>query len=130
MNNAVLLLLVEDEPLILLSTQDALESGGYAIIPAGSGAEATAIIESRIDEISGLLTDIRVGAGPNGWELARRARELKPDLPVVYVTGDSAHEWPANGVPKSILIQKPYASAQPLTAISNLLTEADSSRQG
>ncbi len=130
MNDSVLLLLVEDEPLILLSTQDALEGGGYAVLTAASGAEGAALLESRIADISGLLTDIRVGAGPNGWELARRARELKPDLPVVYVTGDSGHEWPILGVPKSVLIQKPYAPAQPLTAMSALITEAAAQRNG
>jgi CheY-like chemotaxis protein len=129
LNTEVLLLLVEDEPLILLSAQDALEGGGYAVLGSESGTAAQEIIAARISEIAGLVTDIRVGSGPSGWELARQARELRPDLPVVYVTGDSAHEWPVLGVPKSLLIQKPYAGAQLLTAISSLLTDADACRQ-
>lgn len=128
MDTAVLLLLVEDEPLVLLSTQDALESGGYAVLPAANGAEAWEILQSRIDEISGLITDIRLGKGPDGWELARHARQLKPDLPVLYATADSATDWPIHGVPKSLVLQKPYAPAQALTAISTLLTEADTNR--
>jgi hypothetical protein len=53
-----------------------------------------------------------------------------PEMPVVYATADSAHEWPAQGVPKSVVVQKPYASAQLVTAISALLTEADTNNTG
>ena len=126
MDMRVVLLVVEDEPLILAAIQDALEDGGYTVITAASGEEALQILESRVDELSGVITDIRLGSGPGGWEVARHARELKPTMAVVYATGDSAHEWTAQGVPKSLLMQKPYAAAQAVSAISTLLTEADS----
>jgi DNA-binding response OmpR family regulator len=58
-----------------------------------------------------------------GWELTRLAREINPELPVVYMTSASADEWPANGVPNSILLQKPFAMAQLLTAVSQLLNK-------
>jgi len=124
LDTAVTLLLAEDEPLVLLSTQDALEAGGYRVLPATSGAEALDILEREIERISGLITDVRLGEGPDGWELARRARELRPDLPVVYATADGATDWPVQGVPHSLLIQKPYSPAQPVTCISTLLTKA------
>jgi CheY-like chemotaxis protein len=124
MGNQILLLLAEDQPLVRLTMQDALEDGGYAVVEASNGAEAQAILDDRDRQIAGLVTDIRLGKGPDGWELARHARELNPLLPVVYVTGDSAAEWAANGVPNSIMLQKPFADAQLLTAISTLLNEA------
>lgn len=124
MSDHMILLLAEDEALIALSTQDALAAGGYSVVVAASGSEALTIVEGRAQELAGLITDIRLGEGPSGWEVAKRARELKPDLAVVYATADSAHEWPALGVPKSVVIQKPYAAAQVVTAISTLLTEA------
>lgn len=126
MDMGVLLLVVEDEPLILLGIQDALEAGGYTVLAAGNGEEALELLTSRTDEISGLITDIRLGSGPDGWQVARHAREVKPNMAVVYATGDSAHEWASQGVPKSLLMQKPYAAAQAVSAISTLLTEADS----
>ena len=125
---AVLLLLVEDEPLILEMMQSALEDGGYSVIVAASGEEAMRYLDSRSDEIAGLVTDIRLGAGPDGWEIARRARHPKPELPVVYMTGDSGAAWAAEGVPKSLLLQKPFAPAQAITALSTLLNEASTSR--
>lgn len=125
MSNGVLLLLAEDEPLVLLSTQDALEVGGFNVVAAENGTDAIALVESCIEDFAGIITDIRLGEGPSGWDVAMRARELKPEIAVVYATADSAHEWPAHGVPKSVIIQKPYAAAQVITAISTLLTQAD-----
>ena len=123
-----LLLLVEDEPLVLLVAQDALEAGGYKVVPVQIASDALSVLSSRGAELSGLVTDIRLPGGPDGWEIARHARELRADLPIVYTTGDSAADWPAKGVPNSVVVQKPYAGAQLLTAISTLMTSADTNR--
>lgn len=127
MNQAILVLLVEDEPMLLINAQDALEDGGFEIIDATSGDEAIRILGSEGDKIVGLVTDVRLGAGASGWDVARKARELKPTLPVVYMTAESPEDWAAQGVPKSILVQKPFAPAQLVTAISTLLNEGSSS---
>jgi two-component system cell cycle response regulator CpdR len=65
-----LLLLVEDEPLVLLVAQDALEAGGYTVLPVQLSSEALAVLESRAGELSGLVTDIRLPGGSDGWEIA------------------------------------------------------------
>ena len=121
-------LLIEDEPLVLLVAQDALEAGGYVVAPVIGGPEALAVLEERHGELAGLVTDVRLPGGTDGWEFARRARELRSDLPIVYTTGDSAADWAAKGVPNSVVVQKPYAPAQLLTAISTLMTTADTNR--
>lgn len=59
-------LLVEDEPLVLLVAQDALEAGGYTVLPAQISSEALDVLDSRIGELSGLVTDIRLPGGPDG----------------------------------------------------------------
>jgi CheY-like chemotaxis protein len=120
--------LVEDQPLVRLDALDALEAGGYTIIEAASGDEALAAIGGASEAFAGILTDIRLGSGPVGWDVARYARERTPDIPVVYTSGDSAHEWPVKGVPNSVMVQKPYAAAQLVTAISTLLTSVDRTR--
>ena len=125
MTIAILLLLVEDEPLISDMMQAALEDGGYTVITADDGDEAMNLIATRINEIAGLIPDIRL-PGANGWVIARHARYQKPELPVVYMTGDSGVDWAAEGVPKSLLLQKPFAAAQAITAISTLLINASS----
>ena len=55
---------------------------------------------------------------------AKQARELDPNFPVVYMTGAAADQWPVHGVPNSVLLTKPFAPAQLVTAISNLLNAA------
>ena len=57
----------------------------------------------------------------DSWEVAKQAREMDPQFPVVYMSGASAADWPSKGVPNSIMLSKPFASAQLLTAVSQLL---------
>ena len=57
----------------------------------------------------------------DGWEVARHAREIDPALPVVYMNGGSAEDWGSKGVPNGIVLAKPFAPAQLVTAISQLL---------
>jgi len=68
-----------------------------------------------------LVTDIRLRGKINGWEIARKAREIDPEFPIVYMSGVSAAEWSSKGVPNSIMLQKPFALAQLVTAVANLL---------
>ena len=117
------ILIVEDEALIRMGLADSLHSGGFAVAECSGGVEAMGYIDSA-PQLQGLITDIRLGEGPTGWEVARHARRKFANLPVVYVTGDSAADWTVEGVPGSVLLQKPYADAQMLTAMSNLLIEA------
>lgn len=126
MGNTILLLLVEDDPLIAALMEAALADDGYDVIWSEAGGAAIGTLDARSAEIAGLITDIRLGEGPSGWNVARHCRELRPELPVVYMTGDSAGDWTSRGVPKSVLLQKPFAPAQLVTAISTLLIEADS----
>lgn len=124
MTDGKLLLLVEDEPLILLAVQDVLEAEGYAVVTADNGSDATAAIDVLAERTSGLITDIRLGPGPDGWEVARRARTRRPELPIVYITGDSAHEWPAKGVPRSVVVQKPFGPDQVVRVVAELIPAA------
>ena len=68
-----------------------------------------------------LVTDINLVGRMDGWEVAKRAREIDPEFPVVYMTGASADQWGSHGVPNSILLTKPFAPAQLVTAVSQLL---------
>jgi CheY-like chemotaxis protein len=123
MTSAILILLAEDETLLQMPAEDALRAGGFDVLLANDGEEAIRTLNESVDQISGLITDVRMGEGPSGWDVARHARALKPQLPVVYATGQTADEWAAEGVPHSILVQKPFADAQLITAISGLLND-------
>ena len=98
------------------------------MLVASSGGEAMKLLERQeTGSIRAPVTDIKLGpSSPSGWEVARRAREVHPDIPVVYVTGDSANDWSSQGVPNSVLITKPFAPAQIVTAVSQLINQATS----
>ena len=56
-----------------------------------------------------------------GWEIARLVRQIDPAFPAVYMTGAAADDWASEAVPNSILLNKPFAPAQLVTAVSQLL---------
>lgn len=121
--NKVAVLAVEDDVLIQMELEAALDGAGYEAILETS---AEAVLPKLKDlGFSALITDINLLGEMTGWELARRARGIFPDLPVIYVTSVAADEWSSEGVPKSILIQKPFAPAQISTAVSQLLNAGD-----
>jgi CheY-like chemotaxis protein len=119
---ALAVIVAEDEGTLQALLQAALEEAGFSVAISASASEALQMLERPDANHVALVTDIHLGdAGVTGWDVARRARELNPSLPVVYMTGAAASDWPANGVPNSILITKPFAPAQVVTAISQLL---------
>lgn len=120
-----LILVVEDEVLISEMVVDALEQAGFSTLVAHEVRGAIRLFEANGNEIRGLVTDIDLDGGVDGWELGRRAREHASDLPVVYVSGASGHEWASRGVPNSLMITKPFAPAQVVVAISSLLVASD-----
>jgi CheY-like chemotaxis protein len=119
-----IVLLVDDEVLIRDLVQESLEEAGFAVVPLGAGAEAIERLQDG-DAFCALVTDINFGAPPGGWEVATSARELSPAIAIVYMTGDSAHEWSAHGVPNSVVIAKPFAPSQIVVALASLLNRTD-----
>lgn len=118
-----IVLLVEDDDAIQGIVEDALSEGGFEAASAKTGEEAVTLLKGRPVAYCALVTDINLLGRLNGWEVARAARDANPNLPVVYISGAAAHEWPAQGVPNSIILQKPFAPAQLTTAVSQLLNE-------
>jgi CheY-like chemotaxis protein len=119
------LLLVEDEGLVRYDLMEGLVAAGFDVTDVAHGGKALSELEADPSRFLGLITDINLGRGPDGWEIARRGRELVPDLPVVYISGHGSADWPSKGVPKSLTLGKPFATAQLVTAISTLLVEVD-----
>lgn len=124
---APILLYVEDELMTQELVGAALRDAGFEVLTASDGDEALARLRDRSSDLRGLITDINLGDCPDGWLVARTAREAVSGLPVVYVSGACEHEWTAKGVPNSLMIAKPFAPAQIVVAISSLLVAADTS---
>ncbi len=117
--NGPCVLYVEDEPAVLDLGVVALEEGGFRVVCATSGADALRELETPDAAFRALVTDIDLSSVITGWDVARRGREVFPDLAVIYVSGGSAHDWNSQGVPGSIMLTKPYALAQLVVAVSS-----------
>jgi DNA-binding response OmpR family regulator len=123
-----LLILVEDEALILVDVKDSLNDAGFEVVAAHDGKQAVAELDADATRFKAVITDIQLGDEPDGWEIGRHARELVPDMPVVYMSGGSNRDWSSKGVPDSVMIAKPFVAAQLITAVATLITNADTRR--
>jgi CheY-like chemotaxis protein len=122
LENLPVILVVEDDHLIQTIVAEAMTEGGYEIAIVSSGEQAVELLDSSEGKFRALVTDINLGRDKlTGWEVARHAREINPDFPIVYMSGDSADDWASQGVPHSIMLAKPFAPAQLVTAVSQLL---------
>jgi DNA-binding response OmpR family regulator len=114
-------LVVEDEYFQAVDIEEALTDAGFATDVVSSGEEAVTLFIGGTSTFRALVTDVRLGGSVSGWDLARQIRGREPTFPVVYVTSAPAEEWASEGVPNSILISKPFDTAQLVTAVTNLL---------
>lgn len=119
-------LALDDDPLVLDVLRDTLEDAGFDVLLSSTDQEAIAALGAEHDPpLVGFVTDVNLGSPVTGWDVAARARELRPTLPIVYVTGDSEHEWASKGVPRSVIVTKPFAAAQIVVALSVLANRND-----
>jgi DNA-binding response OmpR family regulator len=119
-SDAVTVLVVEDDQLIQVMVEEALSEGGFEAAIMASGEEAVALFKGA-SKYRAVITDINLIGRLDGWEVARVAREADPSMPIIYMTGTHGEEWASKGVPNSILLTKPFAPAQLVTAVSQLL---------
>jgi DNA-binding response OmpR family regulator len=122
-NELPTILVIENDEAIRVLVDDALKEGGFETATATSGEEAVTLLKGRQMRYRGLVTDINLQGRFNGWEVARAAREIDPDFPVVYMSGLAADDRAVQGVPNSVMLQKPFAPAQIVTAVSQLLNK-------
>ena len=129
MTTSILVFVVEDHEAIRQVLEEALTDGGFSVTTADTGEKAMEILEASGADFRALITDINLPGKLTGWEVAQHAREINDQIPVLYVTTASAHEWASKGVPNSLLIVKPFAIAQVVTAVSQLINASVISNQ-
>src|SRR5262245_35909140 len=111
-------LVVDDEPKVLEALAEMLTEDGHAVVSAGSGREALALLDggARVDVV---ITDLGM-PGMTGWELARALRTRQPDLPVGLISGwTSAAGFSAEEASHvAFVIAKPYTLGALRTALA------------
>jgi CheY-like chemotaxis protein len=122
-----LILVVDDNPLVAMTVEDTLRDAGFAVLTVSSGEEACRLIE-QAGELAAVVTDIRLEADPDGWEVARRARQLHPDIAIVYITGQTAQLHEGRGVPHSCMLAKPFGGSRLIDAVTAGIDRATATR--
>lgn len=114
------ILVVDDDPDVLAVAVGVLTARGYEVLEADNGPLALALLEEH-PSIALLLTDI-VMPGMNGWDLAHRAKQRRPDLRVLYTSG-YMDKIPIgeHGLGHGPLLPKPWRGEQLHEHVSKLI---------
>jgi DNA-binding NtrC family response regulator len=117
------LVLAEDEPLVRWFAADFLDEAGFKVFEACHADEALILLQSRPD-IQVLMTDVEMGSGKNGFELAREVHKRWPSVVILIVSGRA---YPGNhDLPKgAVFIRKPYTPTAILRIIHDLTQPSD-----
>jgi PAS domain S-box-containing protein len=104
------ILAVDDDPVLLRLVSQILTLRGYSVLQAGSGQAALALLADPERKIDALVTDV-VMPGLSGREVAERLVVLRPDLPILFMSGylaDNVGQLEALMGPRVAFVQKPF----------------------
>jgi len=103
-------IVVEDEPLLLLDDMCLFEEAGFEAIPAANAAEALTILEDRSD-IHVVVTDISLPGEMDGLELCATIRHRWPPVDFILISGHAPPD--SKDLPsRAIFLAKPYNVAE------------------
>lgn len=113
-------LVVEDEPYLREAVSEALALEGFNVTQAANGEEAAGLIDYP-DGFDLLVTDVQMPGCLDGLDVAARARERQPDLPIVVATGRRGTQAEVDALqPRCALVMKPYGLRTILQAIGDV----------
>ena len=115
-------LVVDDEDPVRRLVRKALERRAFTVMEAESGSEALAILEQSTVSIDLLLTDMAMPA-MGGKELGERAHQVRPDLPIVYMSGYSKDFLSRRGDLefRATVLEKPFTPARLLDVVAETI---------
>jgi len=128
-NEGEVILVVEDEEAVRGMTGRLLESEGYTVLTAEDGAEALEAIRSDIGRLDLVITDV-VMPLMNGRELAAQLRQLRPGLPVLFMSGYTDDEMVRRGLiePHHPFLSKPFTPEALAARVRQMIDEAANQR--
>ena len=118
------ILLVEDEKVVREMVGELLKTAGYQVLEAGNGEEALVVSNGYDEEIHALITDV-VMPQMNGHELAKKLKDSRPDIKILYISGynqEATQKYVTDDADGSFL-QKPFASAALVLKVREILDE-------
>jgi signal transduction histidine kinase/CheY-like chemotaxis protein len=117
-------LVVDDEPSVRMLIVDVLEEAGYAVIEAADSIAGLKLLQSNV-RIDLLISDVGLPGGMNGRQMADAARETRPDLKVLFITGYAENSVIGNGrlKPGMQVLTKPFAIETLAARVRQLVDE-------
>jgi signal transduction histidine kinase/CheY-like chemotaxis protein len=117
---------VDDEPQIRTLISEVLTDLGYAVELACDGPSALQVLRS-LPEVDFLVTDVGMPGGMNGRQLADAAREQRPELKVMFITGYADAVLSGKGLlgDGMAVMTKPFAMSDLAARISDMLADSD-----
>jgi len=119
-------LVVEDEILIAEMVRETLIEYGFVVHAVSNAADALLHLAGN-QPVDVMFTDINLPGEVDGAMLAQKARDIRPELPVVFASGRWALLDRLRAVPNSVILYKPYSLTRACEAVASLLKPARSS---
>jgi CheY-like chemotaxis protein len=119
--NRLVVLVVEDEPIVRFDAIQSLEDAGFEVVDAYDADHALVALEQRPD-VRAVFTDVHMPGRLNGVELARLVHQRRPDVQVLVTSGVmrvSRDDLPEGGH----FVPKPYDASQVAALIRNLVED-------
>ena len=115
------LLLVEDEPAVLKMAAKMLASLGYQVQPMDDGPSALELFNRSPEQFDAIITDHTM-PGMSGFQLAKKAMEIRPDIPVILCTGYSETVTPEKAREAGIrdMLLKPYTRGEAAETLQDI----------
>ena len=116
-------LVVDDEQGLRELVCRTLQAEGFETLEAGDGAEALEVMESALEPMDLVVTDV-VMPGMDGRELGRRISQRWPDLPILYISAYDVNDIFRRGSPRTSapFLQKPFPLDGLLTTVRGLIS--------
>lgn len=106
-SDRICLLLVEDDVLVRTTVAMMLEDEGFHVVEAATASEAQGLIQDGLNA-SVMVTDVDLGAGPSGPELADWLHGQRPDLAIIFITGRVASLAGRRRDVREAMLPKPF----------------------
>jgi DNA-binding NtrC family response regulator len=117
--SAIHVLVVEDDLILNWASCNILLDSGFDVVGVHCAADAFAALE-RGSKLSALVTDIELGNGPDGFDVAHWVRTDNPHLPVVFISGTAWALQRAEQIERSEFIRKPFQPSEIVEALDRL----------
>jgi two-component system cell cycle sensor histidine kinase/response regulator CckA len=118
------ILLVDDEEALRIAARRMLQRAGFTVLQASDGADALRVLSEHTGPIHALVTDV-IMPGVGGPELVRRLREVRPDLPTLFISGYTEDGVRTQGVlqPDAAYLEKPFSPEDLVRKVREVLAK-------